>query len=92
MRQRAMKGMSKIMRQSGKMVVLENYAYGLQKAGSNAEEYLQFLKSRGFRIKFFEGEIDYNEKAKDKTFYTDFIAIKIDYMKIFKSAIQKIKT
>ena len=73
----AMKGMSKIMRQSGKMVVFgELWPYGLQKAGSNAEEYLQFLKSRGFRIKFFEGEIDYNEKAKDKNFYTDFIAIK----------------
>ena len=72
-----MKGMSKIMRQSGKMVVFgELWPYGLQKAGSNAEEYLQFLKSRGFRIKFFEGEIDYNEKAKDKNFYTDFIAIK----------------
>ena len=73
----AMKGMSKIMRQSGKMVVFgELWPYGLQKAGSNAEEYLQFLKSRGFRIKFFEGEIDYNEKTKDKNFYTDFIAIK----------------
>ena len=73
----ALKGMSKIMRQSGKMVVFgELWPYGLQKAGSNAEEYLQFLKSRGFRIKFFEGEIDYNEKAKDKNFYTDFIAIK----------------
>ena len=73
----AMKGMSKIMRQPGKMVVFgELWPYGLQKAGSSAEEYLQFLKIRGFRIKFFEEEIDYNEKVKDKNFYTDFIANK----------------
>ena len=73
----ALKGMSKIMRQPGRMIVFgELWPYGLQKAGSSAEEYLQFLKSHGFKIKFFEGEIDYNEKAKDKNFYTDFIANK----------------
>lgn len=73
----ALKGMSKIIRQPGRMVVFgELWPYGLQKAGSSAEEYLQFLKSRGFKIKFFEGEIDYNEKIKDKNFYTDFIANK----------------
>ena len=73
----ALKGMSKIMRQPGRMIVLgELWPYGLQKAGSSAEEYLQFFKSRGFKIKFFEGEIDYNGKIRDKDFYTDFIAIK----------------
>ena len=73
----ALKGMSKIMRQPGRMIVFgELWPYGLQKAGSSAEEYLQFLKSHGFKIKFFGGEIDYNEKAKDKNFYTDFIANK----------------
>ncbi|MEK7104597.1 MAG: FkbM family methyltransferase [Patescibacteria group bacterium] len=73
----ALKGMSKIIRQPGRTVVFgELWPYGLQKAGSSAEEYLQFLKSHGFKIKFFEGEIDYNEKLKDKDFYTDFIAIK----------------
>lgn len=73
----ALKGMSKIMRQLGGAVVFgELWPYGLQKAGSSAEEYLQFLKSHGFKIKFFEDEIDYNEKVKDKNFYTDFIATK----------------
>lgn len=73
----ALKGMSKIIRQSGRMIVFgELWPYGLQKAGSSAEEYLQFLKSHGFEIKFFEDGIDYNEKIKDKNFYTDFIANK----------------
>ena len=73
----ALKGMSKIIRQPGKMTVFgELWPYGLQKAGSSAEEYLQFLKKHGFKIKFFEDEIDYNEKIKDKDFYTDFIAYK----------------
>jgi len=73
----ALKGMSKIIRQPGKMTVFgELWPYGLQKAGSSAEEYLQFLKKHGFKIKFFEDEIDYNEKIKDKDFYTDFIADK----------------
>ena len=73
----ALKGMSKIMRQTGKMTVFgELWPYGLQKAGSNAEEYLNFFKNHGFKIKFFEDGIDYNEKIKDKDFYTDFIANK----------------
>ena len=73
----ALKGMSKIMRQPGRIIVFgELWPYGLQKAGSSAEEYLQFLKSHGLKIKFFEEGIDYNEKAKDKNFYTDFIATK----------------
>ena len=73
----ALKGMSKIMRQPGKMTVFgELWPYGLQKAGSNAEEYLNFFKNHGFKIKFFEDGIDYNEKIKDKDFYTDFIANK----------------
>jgi len=73
----ALKGMSKIMRQTGKMTVFgELWPYGLQKAGSSAGEYLKFFKNHGFKIKFFEGEINYNEKIKDKDFYTDFIADK----------------
>jgi len=61
----ALKGMSKIMRQTGKMTVFgELWPYGLQKAGSNAEEYLNFFKNHGFKIKFFEDGIDYNEKIK----------------------------
>jgi len=73
----ALKGMGKIMQQHGKMIVFgELWPYGLQKSGSSAEEYLQFLKSRGFKIKFFEGETDFSQKVKDKNFYTDFLAIK----------------
>lgn len=73
----ALRGMIKIMSQAEAMVVLgELWPYGLQKAGSSAEEYLKFLKNLGFKIKFFEEEIDYNKKAQDKNFYTDFMAIK----------------
>ena len=83
--------MSKIMRQPGSVIVFGELAIRIAKAGSSAEEYLQFLKSHGFKIKFLEAKLIITKKQKTKIFILTLSQIKIDYMKIIKSAIQRLK-
>jgi FkbM family methyltransferase len=74
----AMKGMQGILERSGNLMILgELWPYGLQRAGSGSMEYMDYLRSKGFTIEYFEKtENDFEDKNDEKNFYTDFIATK----------------
>lgn len=56
----------------------EFWPYGLAKAGSNPKDYINFLKSSGFKVKFFSDHslTKILSKSSDETFYVDFFAYK----------------
>lgn len=71
----ALKGAKKTIRRQKDLLFLgEFWPYGLKKAGSSSSEYFGLLKELDFKVKFDEYDSDYDAKADDKNFYTDFIA------------------
>jgi len=83
----AIQGMRETLKRSHKVIIFgEFWPYGLNNAGINPYDYLALLKELGFRIQFLEPgkDYDYNVKINDKTFYTDFYAVRCNSDKSYK--------
>ncbi|NTW21958.1 FkbM family methyltransferase [Candidatus Falkowbacteria bacterium] len=74
----AIKGMAKILAGNSLSIIGEFWPYGLEKAGVAPEEYLDFLKSLGYRLTEFGSDKDftYEIKGDPKLYYLDYLAIK----------------
>ena len=72
-----LKGMEKIIKRQKKIIIIsELWPFGLQKAGSNFDEYLKLLDHWNFKVRFFKKIENLRSKENDKNYYTDFIATK----------------
>jgi len=75
----AVKGMEKMIRHSEKIGIFGEFSpYSLNKAGVNPNDYILLLKELGFEVTVFglEKEENFDKYINEKTFYTDFWAIK----------------
>lgn len=75
------KGMKKTLSRSDNTIIIgELWPYGLRQAGSSADEYLSELSQLGFIVEILskDNPKDFSSYAKDRRFYVDFIARRLD--------------
>jgi FkbM family methyltransferase len=73
----AILGMKDTIKRSDKVMILgEFWPYGLNKAGSKVEDYINILKKMGFTINFLDNKKDLSSKVNEHNYHTDFFAQK----------------